>query len=184
MTFLTKSLAPSIHLYENVIDFSKNISDLSIANPNKWNINNYDPAEWEPGKRVVGYDEYEINFNFLEDEHFLILGKKIFDSVLHYSVKNLTTINNLESCVIRKYSSTPGFLQLESSDSENSSRKLTAVLFLNDIDQGGQLTFKNFDVSISPRQGSMVIFPASFAYSFKINKPKELDSLVIVSHFV
>ena len=184
MTFSSKALAPSIHLYEDAVDFTKTISDLSLTDARSWNIKNQDATEWKLGDKIVGYDEYPVSFSFSVNENFLLLAKKIFDCASDYATKNLTTIDGFDSCIIRKYASTPGFLELESSDVDNVSRKLTAVLFLDSIDQGGQLTFKNFDVSVSPKRGSMVVFPASFAYSFKINKPKESDNLVVVSHFV
>ena len=184
MTFSTKVLAPSIYLYENAVDFSRTISDLSISNASNWNIKNQDATEWQLGDKIVGYDEYPISFQFSVNENFLLLAKKIFDCASDYATKNLTTIDGFDSCIIRKYAPNPGFLELESSDVDNVSRKVTAILFLNNLDNGGEIKFKNFDVSVSPRQGSMVIFPASFAYSFKINKPKESDNLVVVSHFV
>lgn len=184
MTFSTKTLAPSIYLYEDVIDFTKTISDLSLTDTRSWNIRNQDATDWQLGDKIVGYDEYPVSFSFSVNENFLLLAKKIFDCASDYATKNLTTIDGFDSCIIRKYAPTPGFLELESSDVDNVSRKLTAVLFLDSLNQGGQLTFKNFDVSVSPQCGSIVVFPASFAYSFKINKPKESDNLVVVSHFV
>ena len=184
MTFSTKILAPSIYLYENAIDFTKTIYTLSLSDTRNWIIKNQDATGWKPGDKIVGYDEYPIVFNFLGNEKFLILAKRIFDCASDYANKNLTKIEGFESCLIRKYSSAPGFLELESSDADNPSRKMTAILFLNNIDDGGLLTFKNFDISITPQEGAIVIFPASFAYSFKINKPKESDSLVVVSQFV
>jgi hypothetical protein len=183
MTFSTDILAPAIYLYENAIDFTKTISELSSKDTLNWNIRNQDATEWKLGDKIVGYDEYPVSFSFLVNENFLLLAKKIFDCASDYATKNLTTIDGFDSCMIRRYAPTPGFLELESSDVENVSRRLTAILFLNSINEGGQLTFKNFDISLSPKEGSIVVFPASFAYSFKINKPKSLENLVVVSHF-
>lgn len=185
MTFSTKVLAPNIYMYENIIDFSSTIVDLTKNDSRNWNIRNQDATNWKPGdSKIVGYDEYPINFDFSVDENFLILAKRNFDCAANYAIKNLTRLNGYNSILIRRYSNTPGFLELESSDVDDPSRKITSILFLNDIDDGGQLTFKNFDVSVFPKQGSVVIFPASFAYSFKINKPKREDSFIVVSHFV
>lgn len=184
MTFSTNVLAPSIFLYKDVINFSKIIEHLSCSDKKNWNIGNQNATEWEPGKKIIGYDEYPINFSFSENEHFLILGKKIFDCASNYATKNLTVFDGIDSCVIRKYSPAPGFLEIESSDVDNALRKLTVILFLNSSDQGGELIFNNFDVSISPQEGSAAIFPSSFAYSFKINRPKDSESLVVISHFV
>jgi len=182
--FSTKVLAPAIYLYEDSVNFTKTIYDLSLSDTHNWKIRNQDATNWKLGDKIVGYDEYPVNFNFYVNENFLLLGKKIFDCASDYATKNLTSVGGFDSCVIRKYAATPGFLELESSDVDNVSRKLTAMLFLNSTDSGGELTFSNFDISVTPEDGSIVVFPASFAYSFKINKPKESDSMVVVSHFV
>jgi hypothetical protein len=184
MTFSTKVLAPAIYLYEDAVNFTKTISDLSLFDTRNWNIRNQDATNWQLGDKIVGYDEYPVSFSFSVNENFLLLAKKIFDCATDYATKNLTTVDGFDSCVIRKYTPSPGFLELESSDVDNVSRKLTAVLFLNDLEQGGQLTFNNFEISVAPEAGSAVVFPASFAYSFKINKPKDSDNMVVVSHFV
>lgn len=184
MTFSTSLLAPSIYLYENAIGFTKTISAISLSDTKKWIVKNQDDNKTLSATTAFGYDEYPVNFSFGEDESFLRLGKLTFDFAQEYSEKNLTQIEGFSSCIIRKYSKEPGFLRVESSDVENPSRKITSILFLNNIDQGGELIIKNFDVSVSPKEGSLVVFPASFAYSFKINKPKNQDSLVVISHFV
>lgn len=179
-----KILAPSIYLYENVINFTENITELSLKDKTNWNIRNESANEWEIGKKIIGYDEYMINLNFFSNENFILLAKKIFDCAIDYADKNLTSIEGFDSFIIRKYSPALGFLELESSDIDNVSRKITAILFLNDVDDGGEVIFKNFNISVFPKIGSVIFFPASFAYSFKINKPKNMQSLVAISHFI
>lgn len=177
-------LAPSIFLYKNGINFSETISTIVTRDTKGWNIKNQKATDWEFGEKIIGYDEYPVNFSFSINENFLILAKKIFDHASDYATKNLTKINTFDYCVIRKYSSSPGFLELESSDVDNPSRKLTAILFLSIFDQDNKIVFKNFDLEIAAQQGDIIIFPASFAYSFKINRPKKSDSLILVSHFL
>lgn len=184
MTFSVSTIAPSIFLYENAIDFSEKIVDLVSSDTRSWIVRNQAATDWQLGDKILGYDEYPVSFSFSVDQHFLLLAKNIFDCASNYATKNLTTIDGFDLCMIRKYSSDPAFLELESSDVDNVSRKVTSILFLNDIDEGGQVTFKNFDVSVSPKQGNVLVFPASFSYSFKINKPKNTDNFVVVSHFV
>lgn len=184
MTFSNNIIAPGIYLYDKTFNFSQKIIDLCTLDKRSWTIRNQDASTWQEGNKIIGYDEYPVSFSFNQDGHFLLLAKNIFDYALNYSVKNLTTIDGFDLCTIRKYSSRPGFLEIESPDVENPLRKITAILFLNNVKNGGEINFKNFDVSIAAEQGSIVVFPASFAYAFKINKPKESESLVVVSHFV
>jgi Rps23 Pro-64 3,4-dihydroxylase Tpa1-like proline 4-hydroxylase len=44
-------------------------------------------------------------------------------------------------------------------------RVVSGLLYLNDVPRGGETYFENFDVSIKPKEGRLVIFPANYAYS-------------------
>ena len=184
MKFSSKILAPGILMYENVLDFSEKIIEISDTDTKNWNIMNQSASEWEQGQRVVGYDEYPLSLNFSSHENIILFAKKIYDCAIDYSVKNLTRIDGFDYSSIRRYSTDQSFLELESPDMENPLRKITSILFLNDIEDGGKLTFSNFELSISPIQGHAVVFPSSFAYSFKINRPKSKISFLAISHFV
>ena len=43
-------------------------------------------------------------------------------------------------------------------------RAISALVYLNDDYEGGELEFCNFDVKIKPQAGMMVLFPSNFAY--------------------
>lgn len=180
----SKILAPAIYQYDNTFDFSENIISICTLDNDSWIINNQNAVDWEEGDRIVGYDEYPIMFNFGLDKDFIILGKIIFDAVKDYSKKNLTFFESIDYCVIRKYSCLPSFLELESPDIQNPSRKITAISFLNTTKDGSSLSFKNFNISVSPQPGTTVVFPSSFAYSFKISRPKDKESFIVITHFV
>lgn len=179
-----KIIAPAIYKYDNVIDFSSNLIEVSKNDLKKWKINNENATDWTFGKKILSYDEYPVNFNFKVDFNFIELGKQIFDCVSDYCSKNLTEIKEYESSIIRKYSTEPGFFEIESSDLDNPYRKVTAVMFLNSIDDGGELFFNNFDVKITPEEGCLVVFPSSFAYSFKINRSKAKENFIFICNFI
>lgn len=179
-----KELAPAIFEYNDVIDFYDDIIKISSDNARGWIVRTQDATEWQLGDKILGYDEYPINFNLMGDLKYLILGKTIYDYAQNYSKNNFTTVENFEYCMLRRYSTDPGFFELESSDVENSSRKVSSILFLNDLDSGGVLSFKNFDIKVSPVAGKMITFPSSFAYSFKINRPVDKENFVVLSHFI
>lgn len=183
MTFYNSEIAPCIWLYENVIDFPNKIVEEVVRDSALWKINHQDAKDWQPGEKNIGYDEYEIKFTFFSSKNILNLGKIIFDHGQDYALKNLLTVNDID-CTVRKYYSSPGFLELESSDNEDLRRRLTSILFLTDLNGGGELKFKNFDTPVLPKAGNLVIFPSSFAYSFKINRPRDDENFLIVSHFI
>lgn len=43
-------------------------------------------------------------------------------------------------------------------------RHLSAILYINDNFKGGELYFKNFDVTIKPKAGMLLLFPSNYAY--------------------
>lgn len=45
-----------------------------------------------------------------------------------------------------------------------SGRSVSPILYLNDDYEGGQIEFVNFNISIKPKAGMLVLFPANFAY--------------------
>jgi hypothetical protein len=173
-----------IFYYENAIDFADNLRQLCIDDARGWKINNEDATSWEPGKKILGYDEYEVNFSFDSNYQWIKMGKSIWDIAKNYSSSNFTTMFDLERPVIRRYPSKPGFFELESADQMNPSRKFSSILFLNNCDDGGDVSFKQFDLSVRPKEGSALLFPSSFAYSFKINRPKDGENFILISHFI
>lgn len=183
MTFSHESIAPCIFLYNNVINFSDNIIDICQQDNKNWIIRNQEATHWKLGDKILGYDEYPVNFNFSVNENFLLLGKKSFDIAKNYASVNLTNIDVFDSCILRKYSPDPAFLELESSDFDNPSRKITSILFLSDVDGGGEVKINNFNISVTPQKNTAIVFPSSYAYAFKINKPKNNNSFILVSHF-
>lgn len=62
-------------------------------------------------------------------------------------------------------------------------RYATAVLFLSDADEGGELVFPDADVSFKPKAGTIVVFPPYGAYAHYVTEcvvPRE----VVVTWFV
>lgn len=45
-----------------------------------------------------------------------------------------------------------------------SGRSISPILYLNDDYEGGEIEFVNFGISIKPKAGMLVIFPANYAY--------------------
>jgi len=58
-------------------------------------------------------------------------------------------------------------------------RVLTLIVFLNDVEEGGETEFKYFSNKIKPLKGSVAIFPASFEYVYRANKPKSNKKYVL-----
>jgi hypothetical protein len=51
------------------------------------------------------------------------------------------------------------------------SRFLAWSLFLNDVEEGGELEFLNYSMRIKPKKGCIVLFPAYFTHAHRGNPP-------------
>ena len=68
-------------------------------------------------------------------------------------------------------------------DMNSSTRQLTVILFLNDVEEGGKIVFDGFDMEIKPKRGSVVIFPSYILYNNKITSPVSNDAYSLTSWF-
>jgi hypothetical protein len=53
----------------------------------------------------------------------------------------------------------------------SSSKTLMVIGLLNNVEEGGEISFPDFDVDIKLDLGSILIFPSNWMFPFKINKP-------------
>jgi predicted 2-oxoglutarate/Fe(II)-dependent dioxygenase YbiX len=96
----------------------------------------------------------------------------------HYKGCNISQGENLR---VARYPD-GGFYSLHS-DSARGGRTLSAVLFLNDDFEGGQLRFENQDVTIEPKEGMLVLFPSNFIYIHECLPVKDGNKYCVVSWF-
>lgn len=62
-----------------------------------------------------------------------------------------------------------------------SGRSVSPILYLNDDYEGGEIEFVNFGISIKPKAGMLVIFPANYAYQHIAHPVKSGTKYAIVT---
>ncbi len=60
-------------------------------------------------------------------------------------------------------------------------RWISAIIYLNDDYEGGELEFVHFGVKIKPKVGSVIIFPSNYAYSHIAHSVKSGTKYAIVT---
>jgi len=60
-------------------------------------------------------------------------------------------------------------------------RHISAILYLNDDYVGGELYFKNFDLTIKPKQGMLLLFPSNYAYQHQALQVMEGTKYALVT---
>jgi hypothetical protein len=67
----------------------------------------------------------------------------------------------------------------ESSSREASNRLLTHIVYLNDVEEGGETELLYFNKRIKPKAGTLIIFPAAFTHTHRGNPPLSNDKYII-----
>ena len=63
------------------------------------------------------------------------------------------------------------------------SRLLALVLYLNDVEQGGETEFHHQEMAVAPRAGQAILFPTAWTHMHRGRVPESNDKYVISSFF-
>ena len=67
----------------------------------------------------------------------------------------------------------------ESGSRENCVRLLAWMVYLNDVEEGGETEFLYQSMRVKPKQGTLVIFPAAFTHTHRGNPPLSNEKYII-----
>jgi len=60
-------------------------------------------------------------------------------------------------------------------------RLLVPLLYLNDVEEGGETEFLHQSIRVKPKQGRLVLWPASFTHMHRGNPPLKGDKYIVTS---
>ena len=135
---------------------------------------------------LITFNSKGFNFSIVSllqtiNEHYLeaIYSTKITKD------SSYKTPKDFEFPLIQKYnpdSKSSGW-QVDCLDSLTSRRSHTIILFLNDLEEGGELVFDINDesVKLKPKAGSAVCFPSSWMFPYKNLSPISGNKYTITS---
>lgn len=66
---------------------------------------------------------------------------------------------------------------------ESALRQLSVVLYLNDVDEGGETTFIHQNKTITPKKGRLAFFPPFFTHLHKARPPRSSRKYAMVTWF-
>lgn len=117
--------------------------------------------------------------------HFLgnLAYRHYFDS----SLRLFTESCKYETCQLQKYKKGEGHYgewHVEVENLKSSNRIFSMIVYLNDVYEGGETEFLYSNTKIKPKTGSVVIFPSSFPFVHKGNKPLSNDKYIISTWLV
>jgi len=137
--------------------------------------------------------EIHISRTLTWKEQDALLCQVLQRALSEYAIKTATLCNNLlmlktmktgnsmdTGYQLQKYDKGEGVYHWHHDyviNSEDSSRKLTFLWYLNDVEEGGETMF--YHGKIKPKAGTLVIFPATWTYNHKGAMPLSSDKYVV-----
>jgi hypothetical protein len=113
---------------------------------------------------------------------------KMIDFCIHRYMERYKILKGLEGFAVYdlKYQKTKpgeGFHEwhYESARRTVMTRKLVVMLYLNDVDEGGETEFLYYPKRIKSQQGKLIIWPAEFTHTHRGNSPLSGNKYIITS---
>jgi len=172
----TNILGGAIAIYEDVWDNYKETiqdSEFIASDPNSGVF--FFPADVFKGVEKDGVPIQSIRTNYCLE---LKPASKINDTMIkdQYSDLIQNTIGGYIKTfdIFDKIEDSEGYGLLRYSSGEyyhahydggtDMGRSISAILYLNDDYEGGEIEFVNFDIKIKPKAGTFILFPSNYAY--------------------
>jgi Rps23 Pro-64 3,4-dihydroxylase Tpa1-like proline 4-hydroxylase len=89
----------------------------------------------------------------------------------------------MEKISMLEYLAGDGFYKPHYDFGPETPRSMSAVLYLNDVEEGGETYFDKLDLSIAPKAGRLILFPSNIPYSHEARNPVSGNKYVLVTWF-
>lgn len=173
---------PGIKVIDNAIDNSQELIDIANANPDGWSqsaVGGFADIDTD----VRRSNSFSIPVHFENPLSFFKTAQKIYLYAQQFAQENGIFFNHMESISMLEYLSGDGFYKPHLDFGPNTPRTLSAVLYLNDVEEGGETYFDQLDLGVKPREGRLILFPSTFPYSHEARNPQSGNKYVLVTWF-
>ena len=177
-----QELAPGIVVYDNVIDNCQEIVDFAKSYPEYWSESAVS-KDYVVDKEVRDANVFNIDSYYASDIFWFSIAQNIWRYADAYGKKYNAPFSAIEPIQMLHYNAGEGFYVPHIDSGPGMPRIFSSVLYLNDIKDGGETYFNNFDVSIKPKAGRLAIFPANYVYIHEARPSTDTDKYVIVTWF-
>ena len=173
---------PGIKIIDNAIDNSLELIDIANAAPDAWNPSPVGgPNNVDTDARRSNSFQFPIHFS--NPLSFFKTAQKIYLYAQQYAQENGIFFTHMEQISMLEYLAGDGFYKPHFDFGPEHPRTISAILYLNDVEQGGETYFDQFDISVEPKIGRLVLFPSTFPYSHEARLPLSGNKYVLVTWF-
>jgi hypothetical protein len=101
--------------------------------------------------------------------------------LMKHDILQVAAKHGIRNIKIQKTQVGEGFHQwhFENTSIENSVRIMTFIVYLNDVDDGGETEFLYYPLRIKPKVGKLILWPAGYTHTHRGNPPLTNTKYVI-----
>lgn len=179
-------VAPGIFIYDNVINNSKELISLALSTPEKWRdsrILGENNGLGIVNKQVRNTRILDVPAIYSNDIKWFEVSQTIWKYANDYAINFGISFSAMEPVQLLHYSTEEGFYKPHADSGPGHLRIFSGLLYLNDVEEGGETYFENFDVSVQPKEGRLALFPADYVYLHEAKTPKSGEKFALVTWF-
>lgn len=178
------TLGAGISLYENVIENTQDVIDTALSS-DRWRSSAFMLSEnkMKIDKSVRNTKVLDLAYNLEGDIFSFSISKILYDAGKDYAERWKTGFSTMEHPQILHYIKGEGHYEKHADASPGEPRIFSSVLYLNDVEEGGETHFVHFDLSVKPKAGSLLMFPAEYSHTHIAKPPISNDKFVVVTWF-
>lgn len=175
-----------MELCNRLIDFlKKHIVDGKYTRNDAHHLRNSELTI--PHKNILGSGKLATEVN----KHLIHLSKTYKDDVAKSTgADTVYSCQAIEGLKIMRYNSNTNkperfAYHADAWNVVSSSRQISVILYLNDVEEGGATHFRHQNISVKPKQGRVVFFPSNWIYTHKGEAPISNNKYILVTwlHF-
>lgn len=161
--------AGAIDVYDNAFDTCDEIMELvQRKGNNAWSRAQVGMGE-ESNKRTN--DATFIDFASLKNPVPVYkFGQKLYNYLDEYGKRYQVGFSQMEPACINRYEVGQEY-KAHADAGPGHDRVISALIYMNDVEAGGETHFPLFDVTVQPKKGRLVIFPSNYAYLHEARPP-------------
>jgi 2OG-Fe(II) oxygenase superfamily len=175
-------ILPGIKIIDNAISNTSELIDIANAIPDAWMPSGVGGhSEIDADVRRSNSFPFPVHFN--NPLCFFQTAQKIYLYAQQYSQENGISFSHMEPISMLEYLAGDGFYKPHFDFGPDTPRTISSILYLNDIEEGGETYFDHFDFSVTPKAGRLILFPSTFPYSHEARSSLSSNKYVLVTWF-
>lgn len=178
-----EELAPGIFIYKNIIDNPQRFIEISLL------LNNWQDPRVASDNGPVVNKEYrdcksmQIETSLKNPLEWFELAQVMWKYGNDYSQKHFAPFSNMEVLQMIRYFPNKSFYRPHADSGPGKPRLISSILYLNDVEEGGETYFDKFNLSVKPEAGKLLMFPSDFVYTHEAKPPISNEKFIVVTWF-